>query len=248
VPTVHLSAVELDRSEDGRVATLWLPGGPLGAGVAAELAAAAESIREDRDLRAVVMAARGPDFCTGPAEDLDPTALRPDPASALATLRPVVVAALPGACRGVGLELALAADIRIGAPDGVLALDHILHGRIPAWGGSQRLPRAIRPGPAVALALLGRDIPADEAERLGLLHLVADEPDTAADELVGTLTERGPLALELTKEAVHRGSELPLRDGLRLEGDLNHQLAVTEDRAEGLLAFFEKRPPDFGGR
>jgi enoyl-CoA hydratase/carnithine racemase len=56
------------------------------------------------------------------------------------------------------------------------------------------------------------------------------------------------LALELAKEAIHRGSEMPLRDGLRLEGDLNHQLAATEDRAEGLAAFFAKRPPDFSGR
>jgi enoyl-CoA hydratase/carnithine racemase len=58
----------------------------------------------------------------------------------------------------------------------------------------------------------------------------------------------GPLALELAKEAVHRGSELPLRDGLRLEGDLNHLLQGTADRAEGLSAFFDKRPPDFAGR
>ncbi len=67
-------------------------------------------------------------------------------------------------------------------------------------------------------------------------------------DVVEQLLGAGPLALEFAKEAVHRGSELPLRDGLRLEGDLNHQLAATEDRAEGLAAFFDKRPPDFAGR
>ena len=245
---MELNLVEIERSDDGRVARVRLPGGLLDGGCAAELAAAASTLRDDRDIRAVVVAPRGPDFCLGPADDLDVHALRPDPASALAALRPPVIAVVSGHCRGDGLEIALAADIRIGGPRSVLALDHILRGRVPAWGGSQRLPRAVRPGPAVALALLGRDIDSQEAERLGLLHLVADDPEAEAARIAETLVARGPLALELTKEAVHRGSELPLRDGLRLEGDLNHQLAATEDRAEGLRAFFEKRPPDFGGR
>ncbi len=244
---MSLTAVSLARSDDGQVATLTLPGGRLDAATAAGLADAARSLIDDRELRAVVVDADG-DFCTGPADDLDVFALRPDPAAALASLRPPVVAALTGVCRGEGLEVALAADIRIGGPDTVLALDHIRRGAIPAWGGSQRLPRTVQPGPAVALALLGTDIEADRAVQLGLLHRLADAARAGAAEVAGTLAARGPLALELTKEAVHRGSELPLRDGLRLEGDLNHQLAATEDRAEGLLAFFEKRPPDFGGR
>jgi enoyl-CoA hydratase/carnithine racemase len=216
--------------------------------VASELSSAAVSIREDREIRVVLVSADGPDFCTGPAPDLDVFALRPDPAAALAALRPPVVAVIGGACRGEGLEMALCADIRVGGHDTVLALDHAVHGRVPAWGGTQRLPRAIRPGPAMALALLGLDVDGRRAEAIGLLHVLADDPMAEAERLVETLTARGPLALELTKEAVHRGSELPLRDGLRLEGDLNHQLAATEDRAEGLAAFFEKRPPDFGGR
>ncbi len=245
---MRLTEVELDRTAEDRVATIRLPGGELGSTAAVELADVATGLIEDRTVRVVVVAARGDDFCTGPATDLDVFALRPDPASAIASLRPPVIAVLGGACRGVGLEIALAADLRVGGPGTVLALDHVRHGRLPAWGGSQRLPRAIRPGPAAGLALLGRDVGAEEANRLGLLHEVTDDPAALAGELAATLVGRGPLALEFTKEAVHRGSELPLRDGLRLEGDLNHQLAATEDRAEGLQAFFEKRPPDFGGR
>lgn len=245
---MHLTTVRLTRSHDGRVAHLALPGGWLDTTAAIELAAAAGAIGEDREVRVVVLTADGADFCSGGADGLERFGLRPDPASALATLRPPVIATIDGACRGEGLEIALVADIRIGGPSSVLALDHVLHGRLPAWGGGQRLARAIQPGPAAALALLGRDVDASEAERLGLLHRVADDPRAAAAEAVETLVGRGPLALELTKEAIHRGGELPLRDGLRLEGDLNHQLAVTEDRAEGLRAFFEKRPPDFGGR
>ncbi len=245
---MRLTDIDLRVTDDGQVANIVLPGGPLGSRVAAELATAAAAVGEDRDVRTVVISADGDDFCSGPGADLDVFALRPDPAAAVAALRVPVVAVLRGQCRGEGLEIALAADIRIGGPSTVLALDHIRSGRIPAWGGTQRLPRALRPGPAVALALLGHDVAGPEAERLGLLHLLEDDPSAAADTIASTLISRGPLALEFTKEAVHRGSELPLRDGLRLEGDLNHQLAATEDRAEGLLAFFEKRPPDFGGR
>ncbi|MEL6980901.1 MAG: enoyl-CoA hydratase-related protein [Actinomycetota bacterium] len=245
---MRLTAIDLDHTGDGRVARLVIPGGPLDGRVAAELAEAAAAIVEDRVVRAVVLSASGPDFCSGPADDLDPFALRPDPASALSNVRVPVVAVLTGHCHGVGLEIALAADLRVAGHDASFALDHILHGRLPAWGGSQRLARAIRPGQAVALAMLGRAVDGAEAERIGLVHELADDPAGAADQLAETLIERGPLALEFAKEAVHRGSELPLRDGLRLEGDLNHQLAATEDRAEGLQAFFDKRPPDFGGR
>ncbi len=245
---MRLTDVDLRITDDGRVANIVLPGGPLGSRVATELATAAAAIGEDRDIRTVVISAAGEDFCSGPAADLDVFALRPDPAAAIAALRVPVVAVLRGQCRAEGLEIALATDIRIGGPTTVLALDHIRSGRIPAWGGTQRLPRALRPGAAVALALLGHDVAGHEAERLELLHLLDADPEAAAGTIAATLISRGPLALEFTKEAVHRGSELPLRDGLRLEGDLNHQLAATEDRAEGLLAFFEKRPPDFGGR
>lgn len=245
---MHLTSVELLLPGDGRVARMTVPGGPLSMTAARELVVAADSIRENRDIRVVVVAAAEPPFCSGPAEDLDTLSLHADPASALATLRPPVVCAIDGDCRAEGLELALATDIRVVTPEAVLALDHLARGRVPAWGGTQRLPRAIRPGIAVAAALLGTEFDADTALDLGLVHSVTDRLDEEVDRMVEILVGRGPLALELTKEAVHRGSELPLRDGLRLEGDLNHQLAASADRAEGLAAFFERRPPDFGGR
>jgi enoyl-CoA hydratase len=244
---VNLSEVFVDRADDG-VVDVVIPGGPLTAPVAAQLSAACESLREDRAVKVVTLRARDGNFCTGAADDLDAFALRPDPAAALASLRSMVVAVISGQCRGEGLEIALAADIKIGASDTVLALDHILDGRVPAWGGTQRLPRAIGTGPATAAALLGHDIDAATAASLGLLYSVTDDIEAERQRLCQLLAGLGPLALELTKEAVHRGSELPLRDGLRLEGDLNHQLAATEDRAEGLQAFFDKRPPDFSGR
>lgn len=245
---MRLSTVELKRADNGLSAGIRLPGGPLTPLVARELAAAAESLREDREIRAITLSTDGQTFCSGPSDDLDVFELRPDPASALARLRVPVIVGVLGQCRGEGLEVALAGDIIIGATDSVYALDHITTGRVPAWGGSQRLPRAIGVGPATAYGLMGTDITASDAKALGLVFEVTDDVDGLMSTMVETLISRGPLALEFTKEAVHRGAELPLRDGLRLEGDLNHQLAATEDRAEGLAAFFEKRPPDFSGR
>ncbi len=233
---------------DGSICRLSLPGGELDAATVHRLGATVEDLREDREIRVIVVAASSSPFCSGAATDLDPASVDPDPAAAIASLRPPVVAAVAGPCRSVGLELVLAADIRVCAPDALFGFPDLAGGRLPCWGGTQRLSRAIRPAEATAMLLLGRELDAARAASLGLVHAVDDDPLALAGELADELAARGPLALELAKEAVHRGAELPLRDGLRLEGDLNHQLAATEDRAEGLAAFFEKRPPDFAGR
>ncbi|MEM8922947.1 MAG: enoyl-CoA hydratase-related protein [Actinomycetota bacterium] len=233
---------------NGPVCELTIPGGPLTAATAGALVAAVDEMIEDREVRVVLLSARTSPFCSGPGPDLDPTALDPDPAAALARLRVPVVAVIDGDCRSVGLELALACDIRVAADHSRFAFPDLADGRLPCWGGTQRLARSIRPAEATAMLLLGHELSARRAADLGLIHANAVDPAPVAAAMVDELVARGPLALELAKEAVHRGAELPLRDGLRLEGDLNHQLAATDDRAEGLQAFFDKRPPDFSGR
>jgi len=253
VVPMELNRIEHRQSDGGSVHHVTVPGGAWDRRTASELVAVAAELREDRSARVITLAAREAPFCAGAGPDLDPTAFDPDPAAAWAALRPPVVAVVSGACESVGFEVVLAADVRVCGPDAVFALPDLAAGRLPCWGGTQRLARAVRPAEASAMVLLGRPVAADRAAALGLVHAVAADPDPAAltalaDELVATLLQRGPLALELAKEAVHRGAELPLRDGLRLEGDLNHQLAATADRAEGLAAFFDKRPPDFAGR
>jgi enoyl-CoA hydratase/carnithine racemase len=243
-----VAAVEVVR--EGPSARLTLPGGPLDRRAAAALAGAAASLAEDADLRVVVLGAAGPDFCTGPAADLDPLALGVDPADALAALRPPVIVALGGVVASVGLEVALAGDLRLAADDATFALPDVAAGRLPSWGGTQRLPRAIGRPRALAMLLAGEVLDADAALAAGLVHEVVPRSGLAAraDELATALAGLAPLALELAKEAVHRGSELPLRDALRLEGDFNHLLQGSADRAEGLAAFFEKRTPTFRGR
>ncbi len=248
---MELSRIEHRLVDGGSVHHVTVPGGAWDRRTAQELVALAAELREDRSARVITLAAREAPFCAGPAPDLDPTAFDPDPAAVWATLRPPVVAVVAGGCQSVGFEVVLAADIRVCGPDAVFALPDLAAGRLPCWGGTQRLARAVRPAEASAMVLLGRPVTADRAAALGLVHAVAADAGALtalADEMVATLLQRGPLALELAKEAVHRGAELPLRDGLRLEGDLNHQLAATADRAEGLAAFFDKRPPDFAGR
>ena len=245
---LQADSVTVASSAEGRVVTMTLPGGLLETRTAFDVTQTCERLQEDRDIRVLVIASSDEDFCSGVAEDFDRFAVSPDPATALSRLRIPLVASLSGQCSSAGLEIALACDIRIGTPQSRYSLSDSIHGSLPAWGGTQRLPRAITAGRAAAMLFLGTELDAQTAHQWGLIHSIADDAPGEATSIADMLLTRGPLALEMAKEAIRRGSELPLRDGLRLEGDLNHQLAATEDRAEGLAAFFAKRPPDFSGR
>jgi len=243
---VRLDHLRVER--EGPVVTLRLRGTALGRREAAELVSVATDLAEDPSVRVVVLDSDGPDLCPGAADDLDPLSFSPDPAAALAALRPPVVAACRGRVASVGLELALACDVRVAEPGTVFTIADVAAGRLPSWGGTQRLPRVAGRSTALAMILLGESLDAAAAQRAGLVTAVADDAGARAVTLAGQLAELAPAALELAKEAVARGAELPMRDALVLEGDLNHLLQTTADRAEGLAAFFDKRPPTFTGR
>ena len=161
-----------------------------------------------------------------------------------------IIAAVNGFALGGGLELALACDIRIAAMGATLGLTEINLAIIPGGGGTQRLPRLVGRGKALELILTGARIPADEALRIGLVERVvpAGEALKTATELARTIAAKAPVALRYAKEAVVKGLELPLADGLRLEGDLSTLLRTTDDRLEGAKAFLEKRAPRWSGR
>ena len=161
-----------------------------------------------------------------------------------------IIAAVNGFALGGGLELALACDIRIAAMGATLGLTEINLAIIPGGGGTQRLPRLVGRGKALEMILTGARIPADDALRIGLVERVvpAGEALKAATELARTIAGKAPVALRYAKEAVLKGLELPLADGLRLEGDLSTLLRTTEDRLEGARAFLEKRAPRWTGR
>jgi enoyl-CoA hydratase len=161
-----------------------------------------------------------------------------------------IIAAIRGYALGGGLELALACDIRIASEDAQLGLTEVDLAIIPGGGGTQRLPRLVGRGRALEMILTGARIDAREAWRIGLVERVVPATDVlaAARELARTLAEKAPVALRYAKEAIVKGLELPLADGLRLENDLATLLRTTEDRVEGAKAFLEKRKPRFTGK
>ncbi|MPZ98460.1 MAG: hypothetical protein GEU80_03820 [Dehalococcoidia bacterium] len=209
------------------------------------------------DVRAVVLHAAGGAFGAGwTAEALaghdgiDGLSPLGGAFDALAAAPQPVVAAVRGAAHSAGLELALACDIRIAAEDATFAMPETEAGLVPRGGGTQRLPRAVGRAHALRLLLLGETVDAAEARRIGLVSVVVPSTEVveAATRVARTVASRGPIATRLAKEAVHRGAEMPLQDALRYELDLTVLLQTTEDRAEGVQAFIEKRPPRFIGR
>jgi enoyl-CoA hydratase/carnithine racemase len=164
--------------------------------------------------------------------------------------RKPIIASIHGHCLGGGLEIALACDIRIAAEDAVFGFPETGLGIMTGVGGSQRLPRVVGLGQALDLMLTGERIPAVRAQAIGLVtRLVPREAlPQATAELAARLAARAPLAVEFAKEAVRAATDLPLREGTRLEVDLLTLLLNTEDRLEGARAFREKRPPRFTGR
>src|SRR2546428_605946 len=161
-----------------------------------------------------------------------------------------ILAAVNGFAFGGGLELALACDIRVAAASAQMGLTEINLAIIPGGGGTQRLPRLVGRGKALEMILTGARIPADEALRISLVERVVPTGEAlkAAVELARAIAAKAPVALRYAKEAVVKGLELPLADGLRLEGDLVTPLRTTEDRVEGAKAFLEKRAPRWTGK
>ncbi len=121
---------------------------------------------------------------------------------------------------------------------------------MPCGGGTQRLPRLVGRAKAAEMILLGQSLDAAAALACGLVNRVAPrgEARAAAERLARTMASRGPLALRYAKEAINRGLDMPLEQALRYETDLTVILQTTRDRAEGVRAFLEKRPPRFEGR
>ncbi len=161
-----------------------------------------------------------------------------------------MIAAINGHCLAGGLEMALACDLRLAAPNATFGLTEVRWAIMPGAGGTQRLPRAAPLARAMEMILMAETIDAAEAYRIGLVNRVVPLPELipTAHQWARTLCERGPLAVRAAKEAVIRGLSLPLADGLRLEAFLSGTLRGTEDAAEGPKAFAEKRKPVFKAR
>ena len=118
---------------------------------------------------------------------------------------------------------------------------------LPGYGGTQRLPRLIGMGPALQLILTGDPIGADDALRVGLVNGVYELDDLlpSVQKIAARILSRGPKALAVAKEAVRRGSQLSLEEGLALEADLFGMISSTDEMKEGMSAFLEKRKPSW---
>jgi enoyl-CoA hydratase len=161
-----------------------------------------------------------------------------------------VIAAIGGYALGGGCEIAMACHIRIASRKARLGQPEINLGVIPGFGGTQRLARLIGEGRAMELVLTGDSIDAEEALRLGLVNRVVapEELMATALDMAKKIATKGALAVRYGMEAVHRGLDGTLAEGLNLEANLFGLCCATEDKGEGTRAFLEKRPAKFSDR
>jgi enoyl-CoA hydratase len=172
------------------------------------------------------------------------------PPQAIAALNKISIALVHGYVVGTGLLISLACDIRIAAEGARLGLSEVRLGFMPASGGTQRMARLVGIPKALELCLSGELYDAQEAYRIGLVNQLVtfDQLIPAGEKMAASFIKGAPLALRYIKEAIYKGSELSLEQGLRLESDLAAMVLTTEDAREGPRAFVEKRPPQWKGR
>ena len=256
--------------QDGAVAVVTLDNPPVNALKAAlldELSEELARLEADESVRAIVIRGEGDKAFVAGADIKEFPALREALESSLQEggsargiqkvgfeieqMRTPVIAAIHGFCLGGGLELAMACDIRVCAEDAQLGQPEIKLGLIPGGGGTQRLPRLVGRGRALLLNLTGDFVSGQQAYEWGLVEKVAPAGGhvEGALEVARTLAARSPFAMGVVKElAAADVAEAPLSEGMRREAEGFMRCLGSEDGAEGVSAFIEKREPQFTGR
>jgi enoyl-CoA hydratase len=166
----------------------------------------------------------------------------------LASADLVSIAAIEGVALGGGLELALAATMRVAGAEARFGLPEVKLGLIPGAGGTQRLPRLVGRGRAVDIMATARQVPTDEAAAIGLVDraVPAGSARSAAEELAAQLVALPRTAIDAVVRCADAAFDLPLPEGLGFEVDRIQELFEHGEAAEGITAFLEKRPPKFG--
>ena len=226
-----------------------------------DLRAAFEDAREDAEVRGVILTGAGDKaFIAGAdiGELANVTAVEAQKSSSygqgvldlIEDLGKPVVAAVNGFALGGGCETAMACTIRVASENAKFGQPEVKLGVIPGGGGTQRLPRLVGKGRALQLILSGEMIDAQEAYRIGLVNEVVPAVYliTRAEAILKQIFANAPIAVKFSLEAVNKGLETSLAEGLSLEAALFGLCAVTEDKKEGTQAFLQKRAAQFQGR
>ena len=250
----------LDFRHEHPVATVTLANGEAGNRIdielATELREACRLVMDDEDIHLLILTGSAEVFSVGrerkheePAPGLD-WIVQLQVASSLAALPIPVVVAVNGDALDHGLELALAGDLRVAATNARFGLTDLSRGVLPWDGGTQRLPRLVGQAWARDMILTSRIIDAHQALAIGLVNRVVEADQLMAEvrQLADGVLAGGPIAARYAKEAVQKGMDLSLGQGLGLEADLNVILQSTADRAEGIQSFLQRRQPKFTGR
>jgi enoyl-CoA hydratase len=258
----------ISTEHDGAVAVVTIANPPVNALSAAlleELETEIDRLDADDDVRAIVLVGAGERAFVAGADIKEFPSLREAAAEAhergsargiqklghrMDAARTPFVAAIHGFCLGGGLELAMCCDIRVASEDATLGQPEIKLGLIPGGGGTQRLPRLVGIGRAQYLNMTGDPIAAAQAYEWGLVEKVvpAGEVRDAALEVARTIASRSPVSIAVLRELARTTRDLPLEEGLRREADGFRRCLESDDGAEGVAAFLEKREPSFTGR
>ena len=251
------------RSEEGGVEILVMKNPPVNAlstALLEDLRRSVEALAADARVRAVILTGDGQYFSAGAdLKEMATMDLANAPAvvrrghelfGTIAGLRVPVIAAINGLALGGGLELALACDLRVAGESAKLGAPEVNYGLMPAYGGTQRLPRLVGVSKAKELIFTGAMISAAEALKIGLVNktVPAGQELRAARDLAHTIAERAPKAVQAAKRSISEGIQLPLAEGIEGEARLfETDVLPSEDLAEGIVAFAERRPPKFRG-
>lgn len=229
--------------------------------VIAELDRVADELRARTDVHGVILTGAGPKAFVAGADIAELAAQGPFDAKARAlrgqaafrkfeTLPKPVVAAVNGFALGGGCELAMACHLRVASEKAKFGQPEVKLGITPGYGGTQRLPRLVGKGRALDIILTSRMVDAAEALQIGLVNRVVPPDQVLAEsvKLLRGILAMGPLAVALSLEAVDRGLEMSLEEGLQLEANHFGLAAASADMREGMTAFLEKREARFSGR
>jgi enoyl-CoA hydratase len=226
--------------------------------MASDLARIATDLNADEACRVVVLTGGQKVFCAGTdigslddyPRPWDYRVRSDDYTRSIRRLRKPVIAMISGYCLGGGLEMAINSDIRYASTTAIFGTPEVRWGWIGGGGASQILPRLLGAGRALEMLLSGRNVDAEMALRIGLVERVValEDLETITYDLAGEIAHHAPIAVQAIKHAVRMSMNIGTDAGLDYENELVHVTFSTEDKAEGVRAFKEKREPRFVGR